>query len=846
MTVADSQTGRPRFRRTLVAAVLTAVTLQSGSSYAAMSWLDAVSGVRVLTPDDLFELEALSDVAIAPDGRAIAFVRHRRLSGGSSFQREFNASNRERGDVWVVEGDAVPVNITNGARDGSGYWLPRWSPDGERLAMLSTKGGDNVRLVIWERKQSRIVLLSARGVAMDSGPSFLWLNSGQLALVALPEGQVPPEALSAAKAALAAAREWPRVLTGHDVTASVLESGTRQDPSQRPRCDVLFIGIDGLNRVVSSSPSILDLRLSPDGRHLAFLKAARVQAPEPDVPLQHLYWRWGENRYSAQIVDTSGTTIDTKGLATVDVIPRSFQWSPDGHSFAFVGTSRDDGPAMVFRGAVSGTTEQVNLPGDAGVQTLKWADEQRLLISAEVRPRRDPNTGRRVDWWVDEPGKAVRSLTARAQSVPRSFTVMADGHAIVGVANGRVWNLDITSGALTCLTKGLGAEVTTIVWPSADDPGGRAPSADHLIVSAQTDAGSDIFQLSLRSRSLKRLQKPSPLASIAAHQAENDLTLFIADEPTGTRLTVMHGMQQSTLVETNGFLREIEPGTFRQIEYDSLDGNRLNAWLILPPMYQPGRRYPVVAWLNPGWIAGASPPKLTQLNLTHALNLQLLAAPGNVVLLPSMPTSVVGQVNEYMSSLMTGLLPAVAKVCELGIGDPARLAVMGHSIGAYGTLGVITQTTRFRTAIALESVSDLASFYGTLDPNDRYTTYPHENHFNQSIAETGILHMGSSPWRDPAAYSRNSPLSYVSRVRTPVLIVHGDTDYVSLTQSEQFFTALHRQNKRARFVRYWGEGHVFASAANIRDLWSRIYEWLNSSFVEPAAAEMSAETPTAK
>ena len=76
-------------------------------------------------------------------------------------------------------------------------------------------------------------------------------------------------------------------------------------------------------------------------------------------------------------------------------------------------------------------------------------------------------------------------------------------------------------------------------------------------------------------------------------------------------------------------------------------------------------------------------------------------------------------------------------------------------------------------------------------------------------------------------YIRNSPITYADRVSTPLMIVQGDLDYVPIQQGEEFFTALYRQNKPADFVRYWGEGHIIESPANITDLWNRIYGWLD-------------------
>jgi dipeptidyl aminopeptidase/acylaminoacyl peptidase len=74
----------------------------------------------------------------------------------------------------------------------------------------------------------------------------------------------------------------------------------------------------------------------------------------------------------------------------------------------------------------------------------------------------------------------------------------------------------------------------------------------------------------------------------------------------------------------------------------------------------------------------------------------------------------------------------------------------------------------------------------------------------------------------------NSPLTYVERVRAPVLLIHGDQDSnVSMQQSEQMFSALVRLQKRASFVRYWGETHVLENPANIRDSWQRRLAWFD-------------------
>jgi dipeptidyl aminopeptidase/acylaminoacyl peptidase len=127
------------------------------------------------------------------------------------------------------------------------------------------------------------------------------------------------------------------------------------------------------------------------------------------------------------------------------------------------------------------------------------------------------------------------------------------------------------------------------------------------------------------------------------------------------------------------------------------------------------------------------------------------------------------------------------------------------------------------------------SFYGQFDPRLRYEAAPHHVPFQMSQAESGQLRMGGPPWEDGGRFVRNSPLTYVDRVTTPLMIIQGDQDFVPMAQGEMFFSALNRQQKRATMVRYWGEGHLVESPANILDMWTRIFAWFDE-FLQPGAA----------
>lgn len=147
-------------------------------------------------------------------------------------------------------------------------------------------------------------------------------------------------------------------------------------------------------------------------------------------------------------------------------------------------------------------------------------------------------------------------------------------------------------------------------------------------------------------------------------------------------------------------------------------------------------------------------------------------------------------------------------------------------------MGLITQTSRFRTAIASASYSNLTSLYGSFYGQYRYgdAGSPQRAQVLRMLQfERGFYGADAPPWEQPERYRVNSPIWRVADVQTPLMLVHGDRDFVPIQQAEEFFTALYRQDKRVRFVRYAGEGHTITSRANVLDLWQRLTAWLEET-----------------
>ena len=794
----------------------------------------AVESVRSLRPDDLLRIEELGDAVLSPDGQWLAYVvkRSKRvaLSQEHTFD-QFRLGGNDRGDVWLASvSSGEPRNLTGGGSDASGYWLPTWSPDSQKLAILSNRGG-NVRAWLWERSTGRLRQLHDRAVDIQFGENpFVWLDSQRLVFAVLPPGERPIQMDLDFRAARRASTWWERYLSGSEATASVLESGVVPPPEPHPEGSLLVVDLTQGSRAIGQGQGFRSLLLSPDKRSLAFLKQIGTLQPEPGQILPHgrpqLY-----SIYQALVSDVDGKS-PPRTFSPRDVFPGSLRWSPDSSELALIGSAADRVAStpefhrcQIARASCSIVAEdlQAVLPSGQTAPAV-WSSGNALVVFARPRSERTAARMARRDWWaVSSKPAPPRNLTA-AMSAPPGRLLPDSRDGFVGLSEGQIWRIGVNATPRQIRRPDTPAGMGTIAWPPPNHSSPRA--FDQLIVGVNRQSATDLYRLEIASGRVTAIKSPTITPLVADHDPAHGVAAVSARDQTGTYLWLSSpGLKEFTpVVETNTFLRDVAEASTRKIQYRSLDGRELQAWLLLPFGFQEGTKYPMITSVYAGYMAGDQPP--AAINSTATLNLQLLAAHGYAVLIPSMPLSPMGDASDPYLDLAKGVLPAVDKVIELGIAEPKRLGLIGHSYGGYSTYGLITQTTRFQAAVSLAGISDLVSFYG-FDPRVRYDAAPHHLAFQMSQAESGQLRMGRPPWEDFARYVRNSPLSYIDRVTTPLMIIQGDQDFVPMAQGELFFSALYRQQKRATMVRYWGEGHLLESPANILDMWKRIFEWFD-------------------
>jgi dipeptidyl aminopeptidase/acylaminoacyl peptidase len=793
--------------------------------------------------DDIFELEDVGRYyggpwAFSPDGQSLAFTRIRAKKTLANHKWEYLWGN-SGGDVWLqpAPGEKATV-LTDGLSDGSGWWAPQWSPDGKRLAMLSTRGG-NVGLWVMEigGKPRR---LTERGVDISAvyRSPFLWIDGSRILCPLLPEGEQPMSMRVELSTPQIAMREWPKVPAGKEVTASVLQSGVPVDLSKRPQGQLLLIDAEtGASKVVVEQNTV-GFHASPRGDRVAYCRQVGVYTPKADEPL-----RFAESgTYTIDIRSLDGTPVRLNAPLPGDVLKESLRWSPGGRELAFFafGEKRSTPPALFRVDVEAGSVTRIDVsPLDAEPAIrlqpqLEWISGDGLLFLAVNREKGGkPSPTDRRDWWL-APREGKRRSTEAMKQVPGELWPQDGRRAFVGVAGDQLWRLQPSEGRIVALTeKPAEGRSTSIAWPVKSNvgqdeyaPPGRTYAA--VVLGEREGQTTTYSLLDIVSGRRQPIARPAADAEVMALGPRGS-TVFLASGKDGTFAwrTPASGGAPDVLMAANTFLRGVIEGELQPIEYLSLNGQKLKGWILLPIGYEKGRRYPTIAWVYAGYLYSDRKPYLAQAAHGLSLNMQIPASRGFAVLFPSMPMKQEGEVDEPMLRLQEGVQPALDKAVELGVADPERLFVMGQSFGGFSTYGLVTQTSRFKAAVALAGLSDFISLYTQFDARMRYEEFPHENLAMAGLFESAQTAMGSPPWKDLGRYMRNSPIFYVERVETPVMIVQGDLDYVAIQQGEEFFTSLYRQGKRAEFVRYWGEGHVLESPANIRDMWTRIEAWLD-------------------
>jgi dipeptidyl aminopeptidase/acylaminoacyl peptidase len=380
--------------------------------------------------------------------------------------------------------------------------------------------------------------------------------------------------------------------------------------------------------------------------------------------------------------------------------------------------------------------------------------------------------------------------------------------------------------------------LSTIVTPAEPANFESGTTNQHLLISAGVGFDEKLYDVDTLSRAVRIINTKAGSALIAAIP-QRHIYVFLTDDY-GEYLSLSTSGSAGgfrTFYSTNTWLRNITRPKLLSYDYTGLKGERLKAWVALPLDYLPGKKYPTVLGVYEGVVMGDAPPRELTLS-TASLTVyrpvdtwQLLTEYGYAVLIPSMPLPPLGHPRDPYADLTDGVLPAISQAVALGFADPNRIGVIGHSFGGFSVMGLITQTNRFKAAVEENGASDFVSDYGVFSTQDRYGDNASDMWTSgMAFSELQQFSFSAPLWVDPKRYWRNSPIRYVQNVETSLLLIHSDLDEASpIQQSEEFYNALWRQGKRAEFIRYWGEDHVYnEDEVDSIDMWRHIIHWFKT------------------
>lgn len=615
----------------------------------------------------------------------------------------------------------------------------------------------------------------------------------------------------------------PQLRPGGDAVVAYVR--TSADRAKDEYVSALWLAlVDGTHRRMTHGRSDACPRWSPDGRQLAFLRAAGGPPQLYVMPADG-----GELR-----------RLTDRPLGAGEPV-----WSPDGSCIAFaapVGEVDPHAPVVadtlefkadgvgLLRGLrrhlfvveVDGGEAAPVTAGDFHAGTPRWSPDGAGLAFATSR---EPDRDLRITGaaYVVRPGGGPaqpRRVSAGEVVVAEIAAWLADGRLLVtGLAgpetgHTRLFTVPVTGGVPTEVATGLDRNVVT----GAPGYAGATPqvTGDTLVFCARDRGCTHVYRVPLDGAGGPAVRMVgAPDLVVEGVSVAGDRMAYVATTSRSPGDVHVCGVLDGDPVRLTDFtLPDVEVFTAVEHEFTAPDGGTVHGFVLRDPVVQaPG---PLLLDVHGGphaaWAPVLDPPRL--------YHQALVAAGWTVLMLNVRGSDGYGEafyravVGAWGTADADDFLAPVQAFVDKGIADPARLAVTGYSYGGYIACWLPTQTRRFAAAASGGCVSDLVSMAGT----------SHEGHF------IAVHELGDTPHGDPGRYAKNSPLAHVANVRTPTLLLHGEEDHACpVGQAEQWFTALRELGVATRLVRYPGAGHLFmldGRPSHRIDYHRRIVDWV--------------------
>jgi len=650
--------------------------------------------------------------------------------------------------------------VLRGLNRGRGVGQVAISPDGKRLAWIEgVRGGEEIRVA------SRDDVSKSERVTAAS-------NSGQHCA----EGEL----------------EWEPDSKALAFFSNCGDATGRQE-------DLYLSRLDGnpAKRLTAAKGYVEQPAFSPDGSKIAFLYVAGATRPAGALAaMKPAAGVIGEDNVEVQRV--AMVAADASAAAPTEVSPANlhayeFDWAPDSKGMAYVAA---DPPGENNWWVAKLYTQELG------------GEPKAVLAPAEVT---GPLHGLQI---------AVPRWSPDGKYIAFIGGLMSDQ----GSTGGDVWMVAASGGEPKDLTGGRPTSPAWVEWGSNE----------YLFVSELAGGNSQLIRMKVDG-DVRGGSKPpsfgSPIFSIPGSVGDGrwshslsttaDHSLFVFTASNFEHPPEIYGAKPGTVMTSGleGVMQlshwndGVKPGWGKaeSLSWKS-DSFRVQGWLLFPKDYDEHKKYPLVVEVHGGPAAAA----MARWGGGGGISGVGLSALGYFVLMPN-PRGSYGQGEAFTQANrkdfgygdLRDILAGVDTVQAKYPVDPQRVGITGWSYGGFMTMFGVTQTQRFKAAVAGAGLSNWQSYYG-------------EN----SIDQWMIPYFGASVYDDPAVYAKSSAINFIKKAKTPTLVVVGDRDgECPAPQSYEFWHALRNQHVPTELVVYPNEGHGFVNPEHRRDVMDRAVEW---------------------
>ena len=536
---------------------------------------------------------------------------------------------------------------------------------------------------------------------------------------------------------------------------------------------------------------------SPDGKSVAFLYVEGATRPAGALAAM---------KPPSGVIGEGGAEIERVAIVRIDAAkPETTEWATPANLHVYEFDWRPDGQGLAYVAA--------DPPGEnnwwvAKLYAQQLNGEPRAILAPAEIP--GPLHGLQI---------AVPRWSPDGKQIAFIGGLMSDQ----GVTGGDVWVVSASGGQPVNLTPQRPTSPEWIEWD-----GNRS-----LYVSELDGSNSCLIRLLLHDGSNLSMNSVSTIfhipASIGDGRMEMSLSgtadrshfVFIASSfDTAPEIYIaeaiqppsIHSADHAPFVQLSHFNEGVKPvwGKSVSLTWKS-DKFDVQGWLTLPKDYDPAKKYPLIVVVH----GGPASAVVARWN-TGALSAAAFSALGYFVLMPN-PRGSFGQGEEFTQAIrkdfgygdLRDILAGVDAVEAAYPVDPNRVGLTGWSYGGFMAMFAVTQTQRFKAAIAGAGISNWLSYYG-------------ENSIDQWMTP----YFGASVYDDPAVYAKSSAINFIKNVTTPTLVVVGERDgECPAPQSYEFWHALRARHVPTQLVVYPNEGHMFTDPAHWQDVFERAADW---------------------